>query len=274
LLPDSLEVYCGKIFLGNVSSLPLTNVSVYNNDTGEFLGEYITSSECPNNYSVGITVTEVVSLNDGKANTGDKLKFKVNGIDCVSPAPGSYSITAVPGGIPVIHENVNLIVPPTCNDRVKNGNETGVDCGNTCTPCYALNVTPSNIFQIARRNASYIDTIKLQNVGYRNLTGIKFNISSNNCEPNITLTFVPSNISNLNGSGSGVRSDGEIKIVNVNKSIGITSEGFYFCIVNINTNENISKNVNLSVYVSELNKFSIPLIKGWNLISIPLHQII
>ncbi|MBL0025177.1 MAG: hypothetical protein IPO98_09285 [Saprospiraceae bacterium] len=31
------------------------------------------------------------------------------------------------------------ILAPTCNDGIKNGNETGVDCGGSCAPCPTCN---------------------------------------------------------------------------------------------------------------------------------------
>lgn len=32
-------------------------------------------------------------------------------------------------------DNVPMVVTPTCDDGLMNGDETGVDCGGTCTPC-------------------------------------------------------------------------------------------------------------------------------------------
>ncbi|MDZ7612446.1 MAG: hypothetical protein U5K51_01005 [Flavobacteriaceae bacterium] len=28
-----------------------------------------------------------------------------------------------------------IVITPTCNDGIQNGNETGIDCGGTCAPC-------------------------------------------------------------------------------------------------------------------------------------------
>lgn len=28
-----------------------------------------------------------------------------------------------------------VCLPPSCSDRISNGDETGVDCGGTCLPC-------------------------------------------------------------------------------------------------------------------------------------------
>lgn len=32
-------------------------------------------------------------------------------------------------------DNTPVVVTPTCDDGIMNGDETGVDCGGTCTPC-------------------------------------------------------------------------------------------------------------------------------------------
>ncbi len=32
-------------------------------------------------------------------------------------------------------DNAPIVTAPTCNDGIQNGDETGVDCGGTCTPC-------------------------------------------------------------------------------------------------------------------------------------------
>ena len=32
-------------------------------------------------------------------------------------------------------DNMPIVMTPTCNDGIMNGDETGVDCGGTCTPC-------------------------------------------------------------------------------------------------------------------------------------------
>ncbi len=64
---------------------------------------------------------------------------------CCSYGNGSYSITSggttlISGGSFGSSETKNFCLgntppAPTCNDGIQNGNETGVDCGGSCSPC-------------------------------------------------------------------------------------------------------------------------------------------
>ncbi|MEZ4886784.1 MAG: T9SS type A sorting domain-containing protein [Chitinophagales bacterium] len=87
----------------------------------------------------GSTVSETFCLADGC------YDFTINdaygdGI-CCSYGNGSYSIsgTSVSGGSFGSSETTNFCLgsgpAPTCSDGVQNGNETGVDCGGSCTAC-------------------------------------------------------------------------------------------------------------------------------------------
>ncbi|MEM2918487.1 MAG: hypothetical protein QXY62_03200 [Candidatus Altiarchaeota archaeon] len=268
-LPDSSEIYMGDISVGGVPSPQGTNVSVYNNNTGEFLAEYFTPENEPSRYSLSITVTESVNSTDKKANTGDKLRFKVNGVDCISPYPGEYSITAVPGGLPPFPKSVNLSVAATCFDRAKNGNETDTDCDGTCTRCYAMSVTPTLISKILKQNQSETENLTIKNLGYHNITDLTLNISDG-CV-NMTFTLTPNSIALLNGSGSGISTNGQITYVLLNASVWMVAEGVYNCALLINSTSNLSQIINITIHVSSLDYFSIYLQNGWNLISFPLE---
>ncbi len=92
----------------------------------------------------GSTVTETICLSDGC------YDFTINdtygdGI-CCAYGNGSYlleddsSNTLASGGSFAYSETTNFCLgstpPPTCNDGIQNGDETGIDCGgSTCPPC-------------------------------------------------------------------------------------------------------------------------------------------
>ncbi|CAL2080424.1 M43 family zinc metalloprotease [Tenacibaculum sp. 190524A02b] len=89
----------------------------------------------------GTTLSEDLCLPDGC------YTFTINdsygdGI-CCSYGSGSYSITnsgntLASGGQFQSTETKNFCVgnaAPTCDDGIQNGDETGVDCGGSCTPC-------------------------------------------------------------------------------------------------------------------------------------------
>jgi hypothetical protein len=94
------------------------------------------------NQADGSTVTINECLSDGC------YDFTINdtygdGI-CCSYGNGSYSVTAggsvvASGGNFTNSETTNFCIgggpAPTCNDGVQNGDEEGVDCGGSCTPC-------------------------------------------------------------------------------------------------------------------------------------------
>ena len=62
--------------------------------------------------------------------------------------------------------------PPTCFDNVQNQNETGIDCGGSCTPCDIKNlipldeVAPSRIFSLASGKAFAFFKVENQNTDY------------------------------------------------------------------------------------------------------------
>ncbi len=43
--------------------------------------------------------------------------------------------TPTPAVTPVVETPVPVTPTPTCTDGVQNGDETGVDCGGSCTAC-------------------------------------------------------------------------------------------------------------------------------------------
>lgn len=65
---------------------------------------------------------------------------------CCSYGSGSYSVTdsgtLASGGSFTSSETTNFCVggsTPTCSDGIQNGDETGVDCGGSCSPCASCN---------------------------------------------------------------------------------------------------------------------------------------
>ncbi len=92
--------------------------------------------------SAGATITEDFCLTDG---CYDFTIFDSYGDGiCCGYGNGSYSLTdgdgnvLASGGEFTSSETTNfcLVPPPTCDDGIQNGDETGVDCGGaTCPPC-------------------------------------------------------------------------------------------------------------------------------------------
>ncbi len=90
----------------------------------------------------GSTVTETLCLADGCYDFTINDSFG-DGI-CCSYGNGSYAVvaagtTVASGGNFGSSETTNFCLGggsgPTCTDGIQNGNETGVDCGGSCSPC-------------------------------------------------------------------------------------------------------------------------------------------
>ncbi len=108
-------------------------------------GSTVASGGVYSNQADGSTLVESVCLANGC------YDFVINdaygdGI-CCSYGSGSYSVvaggsTVASGGSFGSSETTNFCLggtTPSCNDGVQNGNETGVDCGGSCTACPTCN---------------------------------------------------------------------------------------------------------------------------------------
>jgi len=169
-----------------------------------------------------------------------------------------------------------LNLEPSCNDGFKDGNESLVDCGGVCSPCYDLNLTPENEDENFYATSSGNFSLYIYNVGYNNLTDIKFNTSFAGHPCNFTIDFIPENILRIGGTSSGNCSyencTWNYAEVLVNKSIGNLPSGTYACNITVSSNENATGIVRVTIDVASTMRYNIDLTQGWNLISFPLES--
>ncbi len=86
-----------------------------------------------------------------------------------------------------------VVTQPTCNDGIQNGNETGVDCGGSCTPCQTG--TQYCASQGNSVNDEYISNVKLGSINnnsnaqsYSNFTNISSDLNKGT---SYTLSVTP-----------------------------------------------------------------------------------
>ena len=92
-----------------------------------------------------------------------------------------------------LSDKCGAVVQPTCNDGVQNGNETGVDCGGSCTPCQT-----GNQYCASQGNSvadEYISNVKLGSINnnsgaqsYSNFTSISTSLTKGS---SYTLSVTP-----------------------------------------------------------------------------------
>ena len=245
------EIFRGNAFMGGVAGSAGTVVSVENANTGEVLGNCTTpfgGSLDSNYYSLTITVTDVTNSSDNKAEVGDPLAFKINGVACDSPVASTYSVTAPctdPPGPPTTHTGVNLSLAASCSDLIQNQNETGVDCGGPCTACYDVSVSSSSVSVSVLPNASTTSALTITNVGYNDLTAVT--LTTTGLPANITVAF-STNTFSLTGTGDGTTTaGGGQQSVTLNISVGTIASGIYSGTIIINSTQAASAQVTISV---------------------------
>lgn len=78
---------------------------------------------------------------------GDITASIVVGGDTVDTnTPGTYIVTynvsdAAGNAATEVTRTVNVSAAPSCNDGIQNGDETGIDCGGSCTPCSTVTLS-------------------------------------------------------------------------------------------------------------------------------------
>ena len=121
--PPIPESYWGYATLNGAPAAYGTSITVEVEGTGEVVGS--TTVEYSNGgYSLDVKFDDPDTGEDEGANDGDKLTWKINSIECSTPAPGAD--TATPGGT---NSNFNLIAisatnPPSVTVLYPNGGES------------------------------------------------------------------------------------------------------------------------------------------------------
>ena len=92
-----------------------------------------------------------------------------------------------------LSDKCGSVVQPTCNDGIQNGNEIGVDCGGSCTPCQTGNQYCDS--QGNSVNDEYISNVQLGSINnnsnaqlYSNFTSISTDLTKGT---NYTLSVTP-----------------------------------------------------------------------------------
>ena len=101
--PQIPDYYWGYATLNGEPAPIGTEVTVEVYGTGEVVGSYTIKYE-DGLYVMKILIDDSGNPEDGCAGNGDPLTFKLNGIECSTPAPGTQ--TAKSGGI---HKNFSLV---------------------------------------------------------------------------------------------------------------------------------------------------------------------
>ncbi|WP_299889503.1 M43 family zinc metalloprotease [uncultured Lacinutrix sp.] len=101
----------------------------YNQD-GDFSdsGELAFDAGSATNTAVNGTISPATSVLSGTTRMRVSMKYSSAPNACGSIGDGEvedYTVNIIGTTTPT----------PTCNDGIQNGNETGIDCGGTCTPC-------------------------------------------------------------------------------------------------------------------------------------------
>ena len=96
-----------------------------------------------------------------------------------------------------LSDKCGSVTQPTCNDGIQNGNETGVDCGGSCTPCQT-----GNQYCASNGNSTsdeYISRVQLESInkssgvgttstGYSNFTNISTDLEKG---ASVTISVTP-----------------------------------------------------------------------------------
>jgi PKD repeat protein len=96
---------------------------------------------------------------------------------------------------------------PTCNDGIQNGNETGIDCGGSCTPCGTSTTyctaqgNNSATEYISRVQLGTIDNESVAGSGYNDYTSVSTVLSKGNAH---TITITPKWTSTVYAEGYSV----------------------------------------------------------------------
>ncbi|WP_037348875.1 GEVED domain-containing protein [Sediminibacter sp. Hel_I_10] len=92
-----------------------------------------------------------------------------------------------------LSDKCGAVAQPTCNDGIQNGNETGVDCGGSCSPCQTGNQYCSS--QGDSVNDEYISRVQVGSINnasgaqlYSNFTSVSTDLSKGS---SYTLTITP-----------------------------------------------------------------------------------
>ncbi len=92
-----------------------------------------------------------------------------------------------------LSDKCGAVAQPTCNDGIQNGNETGVDCGGSCSPCQTGNQYCSS--QGDSVNDEYISRVQVGSINnasgaqlYSNFTSVFTDLSKGS---SYTLTITP-----------------------------------------------------------------------------------
>jgi hypothetical protein len=96
-----------------------------------------------------------------------------------------------------LSDKCGSVTQPTCNDGVQNGDETGVDCGGSCTPCQTGNQYCASNGDST--NDEYISRVQLESInktsgvgttstGYSNFTNISTDLSKGE---SVTIRVTP-----------------------------------------------------------------------------------
>lgn len=92
-----------------------------------------------------LEVTGAITLNNSDSETPKAGTIRWNGADFEGYTGSEWkSLTMCPC------DGENPPTPPSCNDGIKNQNETGVDCGGVCPPCDPGGCHSVNNFSVVR----------------------------------------------------------------------------------------------------------------------------
>jgi len=107
-------------------------------------------SYCHNVPSIGIKFANGFGPQPGAA-----IRARYNAVTCLSTSCGTVILPTCTDGIKNGTETgidcggscSPCVAPPTCTDGIQNGTETGVDCGGTCTACSQVCPSTLNLSQ-------------------------------------------------------------------------------------------------------------------------------
>ncbi len=162
-LPDLVMQDCGTMVI-SPDNIAVSSIEVRNNGSGSSgastLGYFLSTNTSITTSDILITTDFVTGLNPGQVSSEN---FNVI-IDNLNLAPGQYYVGMIADYNSQLNETNEFnntcffssprLVISSCDDGIQNGDETGVDCGGSCTGCFSdlvvdncgtVNITNTNI---------------------------------------------------------------------------------------------------------------------------------
>jgi len=136
-IPQLPEAYWGYVILNDEPAPIGTKVTVEVYSTGEVVGSYTIQYE-GGIYVMEVRIDDPASHKDEGAENGDLLTWKLNGIECSTPAPGTD--TAESGGI---NNNFTIVASsPAITNATDKNNAAKINGENESPDRLVTNVTP------------------------------------------------------------------------------------------------------------------------------------